>query len=344
MRKEKHHRQLKHKDRIKIEALYKANISKKAIAVQLGVHVSTVYRELKRGEYKRLHGKTWLYYTTYSADIAEKDYKYKQTSKGAPLKIANDHNLAKYIETMIVEHKQSPDAVLGRIRAQGLTFDTSICTRTLYRYINMGLFMRLTNRHLLMRGERKRAYAKVRPIRCKNAGCRSIEDRPKIGREYGHWEMDTVLGKRAEKSCLLVLTERHTRYEIICKLKAKTQYEVKEAVDRLERYYGKRFPQVFKTITCDNGVEFLNASLLEQSCLHKGMRTIMYYCHPYSAYERGSNENQNKFIRRFIPKGKDISKYSTKQILEIQTFINNYPRKILGYKSSSELFQSCLKA
>ena len=119
---------------------------------------------------------------------------------------------------------------------------------------------------------------------------------------------------------------------------------MKKALDKLERYYGKRFPQVFKTVTCDNGSEFLNAPMLEQSCMCKGMRTTVYYCHPYSAYERGSNENQNKFIRRFIPKGKEIGAYSEREIAIIQTYINDYPRKILDYKTSSEVFQSCLKA
>ncbi len=344
MKKEKHHKQLNYADRIKIEALYRAKQTKNEIARILNVHVSTIYRELKRGMFKRLDSDTWLYFDEYSADVAEKDYKYKQTSKGAPLKIANDHNLANYIETMIIEQKQSPDAVIGRIRAQRLSFDTSICTRTLYRYIDAGLFLHLSNKHLLMRGERKRSYARVRPVRRKKIDCRSIEERPDIGRGFGHWEMDTVIGKRAEKPCLLVLTERRTRNEIIFKLNSKTQYEVKRAIDRLERYYGDRFPQVFKTITCDNGGEFLDASVLEQSCIGQGQRTTVYYCHPYSAYERGSNENQNKFIRRFIPKGRDISKYSAKQILEIQSFINDYPRKILEYKTSSELFQSCLNA
>lgn len=345
MKKEKHHRQLNYADRLKIEALYRAKHTNKEIAQLIGVHVSTIYREIKRGLFKRLdNSDSWLFYDEYSADVAQKDYKYKQTSKGAPLKIANDHNLARYIETMIIEHKHSPDAVIGRIRAQGLTFDTSICTRTLYRYIDAGLFLRLTNKHLLMRGERKRTYAKIRPIRPKRKGCRSIEERPEIAREFGHWEMDTVIGKKSEKPCLLVLTERHTRNEIMVKLRAKTQYEVKKAVDKLERYYGNRFPQVFKTITCDNGTEFINASMLEQSCLRKGLRTTLYYCHPYSAFERGSNENQNKFIRRFIPKYTDIDKYTENQIHEIQTYINNYPRKILGYKTSAETFQSILNS
>ena len=66
-------------------------------------------------------------------------------------------------------------------------------------------------------------------------------------------------------------------------------------------------------------------------------RTVIYFAHPYSSWERGTNENQNRMIRRFIPKGSDISKVSNKTIKEIETWINNYPRRILGYRSSNDL-------
>ncbi len=342
----KNHRQLDYNDRIKIEALYSAKHTPKEIAKQMEVHISTIYRELKRGEYQRLDGRTWIYYTTYSAEVAQKDHDYKQSSKGAPLKIGNDHNLAAYIETMIIEHKQSPDAVIGRIRCKGITFDTSICTRTLYNYIDKGLFLHLTNKHLPMRGQRKRNYKKVRPVRSKLPLCMSIEKRPEDAneRQFGHWEMDTVIGKAAAKPCLLVLTERNTRHELIIKLKSKSQLEVQKALNRIERIYGKNFPQVFKTITCDNGSEFINPKAIEQSSKRKGKkRTTVYYCHPYSSYERGSNENANSIIRRFIPKGIDISKYNDKQIMVIQSWMNNYPRRILGYNTSAELFNEQLQ-
>lgn len=339
----KHHRQLTYEDRIKIEALFRAGHTKREIAQQLGVHVSTVYREIKRGLYRRLDGPTWIYYDEYSADIAERDRAYKATAKGQPLKIGKDHNLVTYIETMIIEHKQSPDAVIGRIRSQGLYFDTTICTRTLYRYIDDGLFLNLTNKHLPMRGERKRNYKRVR-IRQRKVMCRSIEERPHAAheREFGHWEMDTVVSGQGGKAALLVLTERRTRYELILKLQEKTQLEVKRQLDRLERKHGRKFREIFKTITCDNGTEFLNTGYIENSILQNSKRTAVYYCHPYSAFERGSNENQNKMIRRFIPKGTNIAAYTDKHISEMQAFINKYPRRILGYMTSLEQYNKCI--
>ena len=346
MKSGKHHKQLTYENRIMIEALYKAKHTKREIAEVLNIHISTVYRETKRGLYKRLNGDTWEYNDEYSADIANNDKKKKQASKGAPLKIGKDYDFANYIETMIVEKKYSPDAVIGMIKAKGLSFNTVICTKTLYNYINNDLFLKLTNKSLPMHGLRKQHYNKVRRVRVYMPRCRSIESRPKEAneRQFGHWEMDTVVGKKSTPQCLLVLTERKTREEIIMKLKANKQTEVQKALDKIERHYGKRFPQIFRTITTDNGKEFLNADIIENSCYGRNRkRTTLYYCHPYSSYERGSNENANGIIRRFIPKGEEIEKYTDRQINNIQTWMNDYPRKILEYRSSHEVFMQELE-
>ena len=96
----------------------------------------------------------------------------------------------------------------------------------------------------------------------------------------------------------------------------------------LERTVGsRRFREMFKTITCDNVSEFMNAVGLERSCLTKTKkRTTVYYAYPYSAYERGSNEHANGIIRRFIPKGFAIAKVTKQRIREIQDWMNNYPQ------------------
>lgn len=97
---------------------------------------------------------------------------------------------------------------------------------------------------------------------------------------------------------------------------------------------------MFKTITTDNGTEFLNSDELERSCLsRRKQRTSVYYAHPYSAYERGSNENMNRMIRRFIPKGTDISKYTKQEIKRIEQWLNTYPRKILDYKTPLDVYE-----
>ena len=148
--------------------------------------------------------------------------------------------------------------------------------------------------------------------------------------------MDTVVGKKGTSAVLLVLTERKTREEIIRKMKSKSQYCVVKEIDKIERKLGsKKFRETFKTITCDNGCENLDYEGIERSVLTKQSRTKVYYAHPYSAWERGSNENANKLIRRFIPKGVDIGEFSHERIKMIEHWINNYPRRIFGGMSSN---------
>ena len=134
--------------------------------------------------------------------------------------------------------------------------------------------------------------------------------------------MDTVYsGKQTSKKALLVLTERKTRQEIIERMPDRTEESTIKALDRIERRFGALFRKVFKTITVDNGGEFSNVERLEQSAIRKGKRTHFYYCHPYSSFERGSNENQNRMIRRRYPKGTDFGKVSTAAIKELEQWI-----------------------
>ena len=105
----------------------------------------------------------------------------------------------------------------------------------------------------------------------------------------------------------------------------------------LERKYGKRFYSKFKTITFDNGVEFMDYCGMEKSCLRKKKRTNIYYAHPYSSGERGTNENNNRMIRRWIPKGVSMENISPSYIKQIENWLNNYPRNMFGYKSSNML-------
>lgn len=340
----RHFKHLSFCDRLQIEALLKAKVSTKEIAQILGVHISTIYRELKRGRYERLNSD----YTTesrYSPDIAEQRYRAYLSAKGAPLKIGSDYALAYFIEQKILHEKYSPAAVLGEIRATGMYYDTQICTSTLYSYIDKGIFLNITNRDLPLQGKRrKRKYNKVQKAARPPAG-ESIEKRPQEINErntFGHWEMDCVVGK--SKKTLLVLTERLTREEIIIPMKDKTTQSVALALDKVERKYGKAFPLIFKSITVDNGSEFASCSDIERSVYGDFKRTKMYYCHPYSSYERGSNENQNRLIRRHLPKGTNFDRISLNSLRCIEKWINNYPRKIFDYHTSEEFFQQQLAA
>ena len=150
--------------------------------------------------------------------------------------------------------------------------------------------------------------------------------------------MDTVYsGKDCSPSCLLTLTERKTRVEIARKIPDRTAASVKKEIDKIERQMGAlAFRKLFISITPDNGVEFSNAEALERSILAKKQRTSLFFSHPYSSFERGTNENHNGIIRRFIPKGSDIGLEKKSYVRKIQDWMNTYPRKILGGKTPLE--------
>ena len=202
-------------------------------------------------------------------------------------------------------------------------------------------------------GKKKHKYKKVKKNKSASrapAG-ESIEQRPEEidGREeFGHWEGDTVYsgkGKRKTTRALLTMTERKTRKEIIIAIPNRKAETVVKALDALERKLGaRRFRAIFKSITFDNGTEFAAAEELERSCVNKHLpRTKVYFCHPYSSWERGTNENTNGMIRRRFPKGTNFAAVTNAQIVQAENWINNYPRKILGYKSSEIVFRECLR-
>lgn len=327
-------------DRLRIESFLKCGKRVQEIADEIGVHRNTIYNELKRGRY--IHRNSdWTEEERYSPDIAEAAYRENLAAKGPGLKIGKDHRLAAYIERRIVEDGYSPAAVLGEIKVKGIQFDTTICEATLYYYIKKGVFLTLEAAHLPRQGMKKRQYKKVKKTAARPSAGRSIEKRsPEIDdrAEIGHWEMDCVEGKKKTKETLLVLTERKARKEIMVKMKDKTTGSVVAALDRLERRYGKLFSKVFQTITVDNGTEFSDVDGLERSCLHKGERTTVFYCHPYSSYERGTNENTNGMIRRWFPKGTDFGKVSAKDVQAVEDWLNAYPREILGFRTADEVF------
>ena len=171
---------------------------------------------------------------------------------------------------------------------------------------------------------------------------KSIDFRPQEANDrsvYGHWEGDLVIGQKERGSVLFTLTERKKREEIIMKLPNKEAKNVVKALDILEKRYGKEFSNKFKTITFDNGPEFRNWESLEKSYdkRKKKPRIQVYYAHPYRSGERGSNENNNRLIRRFIPKGTNITGISEEYIQWIEDWINNLLRPMFGYKSALQV-------
>ena len=120
-----------------------------------------------------------------------------------------------------------------------------------------------------------------------------------------------------------------------------TMESVVRVLDRIERWMGAGFRKVFQSITVDNGTEFQDCAGMERSKRARKPRTKVYYCHPYSAYERGSNENMNRIIRRFFPKGTNFDKVTAAEVSEVAEWLANYPRRILGWKTPQMLFEQC---
>lgn len=341
MRRFKH---LSRTDRIRIETYLNAGKKPKEIAVALSVHISTVYREIQRGQCENQSAESKTA-TRYSPDVAEAKYRAHLAAKGARLKIGFDRALADYIENKIINNRYSPRAVLGEIQRKNLKFNVTITASTLYSYIDKGIFLHLTNKNLPDKPKRKRKYKKVKVHRPPQG--ESIEKRPKevdTRESFGHWEMDTVEGKKGvSKTRLLVLTERKTRQEIGIKIADGTAASVVRALDTLERKMGELFSKIFLTITVDNGAEFSDCAGIERSIIRQGTRTKAYYCHPYSSYERGSNEKQNRMLRRYFPKGTNFDTIPQSEIDEIQIWLNNYPRGIFNYSTSQYLFDKELQ-
>ena len=325
-------------ERYQIEILLRQKYSIRQVAECLGHRYHTVYHEVKKGTVKQLDTYLAAHYV-YKADYAQMLTEKNMSCRGRNLKIGSDHELAAYIEAMVRNKKYSPEALLLYAKENGISFKTKICAKTIYNYFDTGLFLNASYEDLPYKKKVKKKKDSEPKVALNNRLGRSIDRRPESvsGRKtYGHWEMDTVVGPQGKgTSCLLVLSERMTREEIIIKMKDRKSSSVVHALNMLEKKYGSRkFKAKFKTVTCDNGSEFLNASGIEKSRYTKGNRTTLYYCHPYSSFERGTNENINRMIRRFFPKGTDFDNVSKKEVETVQDWINNYPRKILGGISS----------
>lgn len=332
----KKYKHITYAERTMIETWYNSDHkSKKEIAELLHKSERTIRREINRGLVV-IRNYDWTEKKEYSALEAQRKYEYGLTGKGPELKLDSDIELVKHIEKEIVNNKKSPEVVSKQLKENG--FDIEVSGRTIRNAIKSGIiFDKLKQGKIIYKKEynnknKEKRVSKMIPAE------KSIEHRPKevnTRKVYGHWEGDLVVGKQGTKSVLFTLTERMTRQEIIVKLPNKETKTIAKALDRIERKYGSKFYNTFKTITFDNGVEFMGYKDIEKSCLRKKNRTTIYYAHPYCSGERGTNENNNRLIRRFIPKGTDMTNIKISFVKEIEDWINNYPRAMFDYKSSN---------
>lgn len=319
------------RERYQLEAYLRAGKPKAWIAREMGFCRQTIYNEIHRGRY--LHTVKWWDEWRYAAEIGQKNHDYNQTAKGRPIKLGKHHDYARRLEALMLgvqpdgtvdrRKRYSPYAALAIAGKEG--FHISVCTATLYSYIDKGVFLHLTNKDLWQR-RKKRKYRPVQRIA--HVHLPSIETRPQTindRAEPGHWEMDLVVGKAQSKAALLTLTERQSRREIIVKIPDKTGDSVLRALTRIDA--------PIQTISTDNGPEFL---------AYSKMRTILpnlqkvYYCHSYAAWEKGTNEIHNRMIRRWYPKGTDFTQIDQAELSDLADWMNRYPRRVLEGRSPEE--------
>lgn len=340
-KKNKKHKHITFAERTMIETWYNSDHkTKKEIAELLHKSERTIRREINRGKVI-IRNYDWTEKEEYSAQIAQEKYEYGKTSKGPELILDQDYELVKHIEKEIRINKKSPEVVSKQLEENG--FNIKISGRSIRNAIKSGvIFEKIKQGKIIYKKEYDNKNKEKRVSKMISAE-KSIEYRPKEAESrlvYGYWEGDLVVGKQGTKTVLFTLTERMTRQEIIMKLPNKETVTISKALDKLERRYGSKFYKMFKCITFDNGVEFMGYKGLEKSCLRKKNRTTVYYAHPYCSGERGTNENNNRLIRRFIPKGIDMTNIKVSKIQEIEDWINNYPRAMFDYKSSNMILSN----
>lgn len=339
---------LTYEERFYIEKALKNGISPTSIADTLGKHFTTIYKEIKKGTVTLLnHDLTTR--REYSAQAAQNVTEHRGHAKGIMYKLSDDKPLLDRIAYLIKERHYSPYAVLQTIRNETPEALT-MCETTLYKYIHLGIIPGVTDADLYIKPNKKKKKkeqeTETRPSFHKPPE-KSIAYRPEgaaARKEYGHWEIDTVYSGQCcrSKTALLVLTERKTLEEYYISMADRTLKSVISALDGLEKQLGSEmFRKKFLTFTADNGSEFGDGSLMERSTFDPAMkRTKVFFCHPYSSWERGQNENQNRFVRRWVKKGGDLSAYTPQEWEAITEWVNNYPRRKYGGLSANEYKRS----
>lgn len=321
----------------------KRTYSNADIAKKIGVNRTTIWRELKnRIKSKIMIRSGKIKNNPYNVDDAQYDANYKRAFSKAIYLVEQYPKLAKFIEDKIKIDKWAPDVIAGYIESHQLYLQdgfTSISTTTIYRAIHYHLLNVTKNdtRRMNKFNKEKDCYEQEKkvPESKKN---NSIELRPDVinNRErFGDWELDTVIStSKGKHQCLMTLTDRKIRFEIIARLEGKTSDEVINKIKKIKSIIENNLNDIIKSISTDNGNEFSAWKEIQEI-----LNTTIYFCHPYASFEKGTNEKHNSIIRYFIPKGTLIENYSNKEINDIANWMNNYPRKIFGYKTPLEMLK-----
>lgn len=303
----------------------------RAIAKLLRRQASTVSREIghahRRSEYR-------------ASSASRRAGSAAGSRRRGKTKLVGNAQLRRYVESGLLRFWSPLQVAMALREEYPHDMTMRISSETIYRYVYVlprgalrkELIASLRREHKYRRGRKK--GPKLPETRGRIADMLSIEERPKEVADRtvpGHWEGDLIVGKRG-RSAIGTLVERTTRFTVLVPLRAKDPATVRRSFAREMRKLPK---EIAKTLTYDQGKEM---GQHRKFTVDTGIR--VYFAHPSSPWERGTNENTNGLIRQFFPKGTDFSKVTTREIKRAQRLLNGRPRMTLGWKKPENAFQS----
>jgi IS30 family transposase len=309
--------------RYTIFTMLQAKYSKTDIAAAIEKDKSVISRELNRNSDKRTG--------QYNPDLAQRKYEERKKNKPKFILFTDE------IKEMVISDLKSylsPEQIAGRAK---LECKACVSPESIYQFIWADKKRGGTLcKYLRNRGKQYRKRGSKKDTRGILTNRISISERPKIVEEktgFGDLEIDTVIGKN-HKGALLSINDRQNLMQWIVKLSGKNAEELaQKAIEKLIP-----FKELLHTITSDNGKEFA-----EHQQIRDGLEIDFYFADPYKSSQRGCNENQNRLIRQFFPKGMDFDEIDNEQVELVQNMLNNRPRKKLGYLTPNEFFELSLQ-
>jgi IS30 family transposase len=307
------HSRLTTEKRFELKTLLDSDVSKDEVARKLKKHRSTIYREVKRNSGKR----------GYRPKQAQRLCNERQEFRKRPRRLTPD--IIKTVEEHL-EMKWSPEQISNRLK---LEEKPRVSAETIYKYIGKdrkegGVLWK--NLRCSRRQRKRRFPSEERRGRIKNAT--PISERPKKlekRKKLGHWERDTMIGLN-RKTCILALVDRKSRFNKFIKLNRRLSSGVtNKTVKALSGL-------PCKSITNDRGLEFADHERLSQK-----LKIKVYFCDPYSSYQRGTNENRIGILRQYFPKKTELKNLHWKQLRKVEIEINNRPMKCLDWKTPYEV-------
>lgn len=334
--KRKRGQHLRLEDRGAMHVLFKEKYTDRAIARIIGCSPSTVGNERARGTPARKSNRGRA--PQYNPRVAQQVYRENRIRSRRKHKLESCGLFTTWALEQIKEYGWSLDACVGYARRNKLFHESQIpSTSTLYNAVWAGRF---ALKPIDLPEATKRRHHKRKSRVNKRPKGTSIEHRPAVvdeRKEMGHWETDTVVGKREGKEAVVLsLVERVSMNYLSILIPGKTSDAVMGGMKLLRETFGDKFGTVFKTITTDNGPEFETFSQVED------WGTKIYFAHPYSSWERPVNERHNRILRIYMPKGKSMAHCTPEDVLAYSDEMNGLPRRCLDYRTPEEVFEEFL--